>query len=47
MPISDISCQLDDGLHPLHLTLDVLIEVLLFDLRKKQEVDGSRILVRI
>ena len=47
MSISDISRQLDDSLHPLDLTLDVLIEVFLLHLWEEQEVDGPCILVRI
>ena len=46
MPITDISCQLDDGLHPLDLALDVFIKVLFLDFRERQEMNRPGILVR-
>lgn len=47
MPITDISCELDDDLHALHLPLYRLIEVFGIDFRKKQEMNGTRVYVRI
>jgi hypothetical protein len=39
MTLADGTCKLDDGLHPLDLTLDILIKVLLLDLRETEEVN--------
>lgn len=43
VPLADVSCQVDNSLHPLHLPLDDLVEILLFNLWETQEMDRSRI----
>lgn len=47
MPITDVPGKLNDNLHPFHLALDVLVEILLLHCGKWQKVDGTGILVWI
>jgi hypothetical protein len=39
--LSDISSEIDDSLHALHLAFDHLIEVFFLDVGEHEEVDGS------
>jgi hypothetical protein len=41
--LADRACELDDGLHALHLALDVRVEILLLDLGKTEEVHRTRV----
>ena len=43
MPLADISSQVDDGLHPLYLSLDLGIKVFFLHFWEAQEVDRTRI----
>jgi hypothetical protein len=41
--LSDVSCQLDDSLHTLHLPFNIGIEVFFLYFREAQEMDRSGI----
>jgi hypothetical protein len=43
MPFPDGTRQVDDSLHPLHLTFNVFVEILLLRFRQAQEVYRARI----
>ena len=41
MSFTEHTCQLDDGLHALDLSLDDNVEIFLLDFGERQEVNGS------
>jgi hypothetical protein len=41
--LADVSCQVDDGLHALYLSLDIHVEVFTFHFWEAEEVDRTRI----
>lgn len=43
VPLTDVSGEVDDGLHPLYLSLDLGIKVFLFHFWKAQKVDRTRV----
>lgn len=43
MPLADVSGEVDHGLHPLYLSLDLGIKVLFLHFWEAQEVDRTRI----
>ena len=47
VPIANVSRKLDNYLHPLYLPLDGFVEIVGVYFRKKQEVDGAGIDIRI